>query len=85
MVRWVVLSQAVIFATPVYVMQGCILPQRVLNNIDKINQNFVWGSTNEVKKMHMVSWKKITKPKARGGLGVHDAKGRNVSLATKLC
>lgn len=45
----------------------------------------MWGSTDEVKKMHMVSWKKITKPKARGGLGVHDAKGRNVSLAVKLC
>ena len=81
----VVLSQAVISATPAYVMQGCILPQRVLSSIDKINRNFVWGSTNEVKRMHMVSWKKITKPKARGGLGVHDAKGRNVSLAAKLC
>ena len=65
----VVLSQAVISATPAYVMQGCILPQRVLSSIDKINRNFVWGSTNEVKRMHMVSWKKITKPKARGGLG----------------
>ena len=81
----VVLSQAVISATQAYVMQGCILPQRVLSSIDKINRNFVWGSTNEVKRMHMVSWKKITKPKARGGLGVHDAKGRNVSLAAKLC
>lgn len=43
------------------------------------------GSTDEVKKMHMMSWKKITKPKARGGVGVCDAKGRNVSLAAKLC
>lgn len=81
----VVLSQAVISATPAYVMQGCILPQRVINSIDKINRNFVWGTTDEVKKMHMVSWRKITKPKARGGLGVHDAKGRNLTLVAKLC
>lgn len=81
----VVLSQAVISTTPAYVIQGCILPQRVLNSIDKINWNFVWGSINEVKKMHMVSWKKITRPKAKGGLGVHDVKERNVSLAAKLC
>lgn len=33
----------------------------------------------------MVSWKKTTKSKVRRGLGVHNAKGRNVSLATKLC
>lgn len=44
----------------------------------------MWGSTNKIKKMHMVSWKKITKPKVKGGLGVHDAKGRNVFLAAKL-
>ena len=40
----VVLSQAVISATPAYVVQGCILSQRVLSSIDKTNRNFVWGS-----------------------------------------
>ena len=42
-----------------YVMQGCILPARVLNNLDKFNQNFVWGLTDEKKKMHMVNWKQL--------------------------
>ena len=35
--------------------------------------------------MHMICWEKITKPKNRGGLGVHSAKGRNLTLAAKLC
>lgn len=68
-----------------YVMQGCILPARVLNNLDKFNQNFVWGLTDEKKKMHMVNWKTITRPKRRGGLGIQEARGRNLNLAAKLC
>ena len=34
--------------------------------------------------MHMVSWSKIAKPKARGGLGIQETKGRNLTLAAKL-
>ena len=81
----VVLSQAVISAVPFYVMQGCLLPSWVLNSLDRINRNFLWGSTESARKMHMVNWKKITKPKAKGGLGLQEAKGRNLTLAAKLC
>ena len=37
-----------------------------------------------MKKMHWVGWKKITQPKSEGGLGLHTAKGRNLSLLAKL-
>ena len=66
-------------------MQGCMLPSKVLNSLDKINRNFLWGSTDLAKKMHMVNRKKVTKPRAKGGLGLQEAKGRNLTLATKLC
>ena len=66
-------------------MQGCMLPSKVLNSLDKINRNFLWGSTDLAKKMHMVNRKKVTKPGAKGGLGLQEAKGRNLTLATKLC
>ena len=32
----------------------------------------------------MVSWKKITKPKRKGGLGIHVAKAKNIALLAKL-
>ena len=76
----VVLSQAVISAVPSYVMQGCVLPSRVLNSLDRINRNFLWGSIESARKMHMVNWKKITKPRVKGGLGLQEAKGRNLTL-----
>jgi len=33
----------------------------------------------------MIGWNKVTKPKNRGGLGLHAAKERNTILAAKLC
>ena len=85
MVGRVVMALIVLSVILAYVMQGCILPARVLNNLDKFNQNFVWGLTDEKKKMHMVNWKTITRPKRRGGLGIQEARGRNLNLAAKLC
>ncbi|KAK4566291.1 hypothetical protein RGQ29_002508 [Quercus rubra] len=70
---------------PSYVMQGCVLPSRVLNGLDRINRNFIRGSTEEEKRMHLVNWGKVTKPKAKGGLGLQEAKGRNLALVAKLC
>ena len=32
----------------------------------------------------MVSWKKITKPKREGGLGIHAAKAKNIAFLAKL-
>ena len=42
---------------PIKSIPTCILPSR----------NFLWGSTEEKKRLHMISWNKITKPKNRGG------------------
>lgn len=41
MVGRVVMAKTILSAIPAYVMQGCILPTRVLNNLDKVNRNFV--------------------------------------------
>ena len=51
----VVIAQLVLSAIPAYVMQGCKLPTHILNNLDKISRNFVWGSMEDHRKLHMVS------------------------------
>ena len=69
---------------PNYVMQYAPLPSKILKGIDKVNRNFLWGSTNHIKKMHWVNWVEVTKPKEAGGLGLQSAKGRNTALLAKL-
>ena len=35
-----------------YIMQCNLLPGKVLDGIDRVNMNFLWGSTEEKGKMH---------------------------------
>lgn len=69
---------------PAYFMQTNLLPGRILDSMDKISRDFIWGSTPEKKKLHMMSWKKITRPKAEGGLGIQASKPKNLALLAKL-
>ena len=69
-----VLATSVTSAIPSYVIQGALLPSRIHNALDKVNRNFIWGSTNEKKKFHLVNWQKVTRNKNEGGLGVKAAK-----------
>ena len=85
MVDRVVLAQAVTTAVPAYVMQGVLLPARVHNKLDKLSRDFIWGSSIEKRKLHLVSWEKVVRLKENGGLGIRAAKQKNLSLTAKLC
>ena len=56
----------------------------ILDGIDHVNRNFLWGSNDHVRKMHWVNWDVVTKPKDAGGLGLQSAKGRNTALLALL-
>lgn len=51
-------------------MQEVALPVKVYNNLNKLNRNFLWGSLEELKTIHLIGWSKLVKPKGEGGLGV---------------
>ena len=80
----VVLIQASSSSIPSYVMQGIYLPGRILDGMDRVNRNFLWGSSETMRKIHWVGWQKVTKPKDEGGLGLQEANGRNTALLAKL-
>jgi len=64
-------------------MQINWLPQNICDSIDQTTRNFIWKGTNN-KGIHLVSWKKITKPKHLGGLGIRTARDANTCLLGKL-
>ena len=78
------LVKSVMVAIPNYVMYGVALPVHLCEKIDKINKDFLWGTTTEKKKLHLVGWNKIIKPKEEGGLGIPAARTRNIALLAKL-
>ena len=69
---------------PSYVMQCAALMGRVLDGIDLVNRNFLWGTTENQRRMHGVGWQKVTRTKEEGGLGIQTARGRNTALLAKL-
>lgn len=78
------LVKSVMEAIPSYVMQGVALPMHICEKIDKVNRDFLWGSTKDKRKLHLVDWGKIVKSKEEGGLGLQTARAKNISLLAKL-
>ena len=71
-------------AIPSYVMQGVALSIHVCEKIDKVSWDFIWGSTEDKRKLHHVGWGKIVKSKEEGGLGLQSARAKNIDLLAKL-
>ncbi|CAN1147350.1 Putative ribonuclease H protein At1g65750 [Linum perenne] len=80
----VTMAQSVLAAIPVYAMQTTVLPATVCEEIDKRIQNFVWGSSRGDKKIHLMPWEQICRPKEEGGLGLRLSRQLNLAYMTKL-
>ncbi|WMV25245.1 hypothetical protein MTR67_018630 [Solanum verrucosum] len=61
-----------------------ILPKSILKEVDKIYRNYIWGSNEEKRKVPLVAWEKICRPKKFGGLNVKGCNNWNVASVGKL-
>jgi len=64
-----------------------ILPHNVpefLDKIEKAERSFIWGNQEGGKKMHVVSWNTITRPKVYGGITMCNLKHMNLACNMKL-
>ena len=80
-----VLVKSAAAAVAEYYMQCQTLPAKVCDQVDKLIKDFLWGSTEEKRRMHLVCWDKVTLPKELGGLGLHNMKERNNAILAELC
>ena len=77
------LATSILSSIPSYYMQINWLPQNICDSIDQTTRNFIWRGTNN-KGLHLVSWKKIARPRHLGGLGIRPAREANICLLEKL-
>jgi hypothetical protein len=66
----VTLAKSVLEAVPIYPMMTSKIPKSCLDDIQKIQRQFIWGETENVRKFHAVRWSCVTMPKELGGLGM---------------
>ena len=79
-----VLVKSVMSSIPNYVMQATALLAHLCEKLDKINRDFLEGSTSENRRLHLVSLSKIIRPKEEGGLGIQVARAKNLALLARL-
>lgn len=49
-----------------------------------LNRNFLWGTSTDKKKLHLVRWQKVIKSKKQCGLGIREARSANIALLAKI-
>jgi hypothetical protein len=67
-----ILLKVVLQALPIYAFSALAAPKFVLTTIKNLQRNFIWQGLNKEKKIALVSWEKLCRPKHQGGLGVRD-------------
>ena len=77
------LIKAVLCSLPIYYMSVFKMPESVARELDKIQARFLWGGSDIKKKVHLVSWDKVTLAKQDGGLGVKRLRIMNECLLLK--
>lgn len=79
-----ILLKAALDSTPIYWLNLYRLPATILNRIERLRRQFLWGeSTNSQRKLHLIGWDRICQDKTDGGLGVSLIKNRNHILLAK--
>lgn len=64
-------------------MQSTSFPVSVCDEIDKYCCSFLWGDTETQKRIHIVAWDNIYKPKKDGGLGLRCSREFNKAFMMK--
>lgn len=72
-----VMVQAVLLTIPYYSMQSTLLLVKVLEAIEWLIRNFLWGSSKRVRKAHLVNWGAVILSKPNDGLGIRKREEMN--------
>ncbi|XP_020412737.1 uncharacterized protein LOC109947231 [Prunus persica] len=79
----ITLIQSVVSSIPLYTMQTAKLPQALCDDLDKSSKSFLWGSSENHHKTHLVKWDTVCLPKRLGGLGIKKAALMNQAMLSK--
>ena len=67
-----ILIKAVAQSIPTYTMSVFQLPVKLCEELQALCARFWWGQVGNERKIHWLSWEKLTRPKVDGGMGFKD-------------
>ena len=78
-----VMIKAVAQAIPTFAM-GCFdITKEMCDQISSMIGRYWWSQQDSEKKIHWLSWEKLTLPKSKGGLGFRDIHSFNLAMLAK--
>jgi hypothetical protein len=78
------LVNSVLSSLPTFTMCSIDVPVAVLEYFNKARRNCMWHNSDiNAKNKPMVAWKKCSKPKRKGGLGIINLRSQNNALLLK--
>jgi hypothetical protein len=78
-----VLIKSVLQSISTYTMGVFKFPFGLIDDLSQIIRNFWWGDEENRKRMHWMSWDKLTRPKSFGGIGFRDLRVFNQALLAR--
>lgn len=79
------LVQSVVQGMLIYSISVYAWPISLLKDLEKDIRNFIWSGYREKRKLVSVSWKKICRPYAQGGLNLRSLISLNHATNLKFC
>lgn len=67
-----------------YIIQTSKIPASVCDDLERMCRDFIWGSTPDQRKNHLISWNTICSPKEEGGLRFRSLRMVNTAYMMKL-
>ncbi|XP_027182092.1 uncharacterized protein LOC113780492 [Coffea eugenioides] len=78
-----IMLKSIILALPTYAMSCCKLPKSLCMDLCRQMAKFRWGDSEEAKRIHWISWDKLSEVKGKGGLGFRDLQCFNKATLAK--
>lgn len=76
--------RSVLTTIPTYPLSCLPLPKHLNHKLEANLRNFLWNDCEESKKLALIKWDNICKPKECGGLGIKNLQWKNEALGAKL-
>lgn len=77
------LIKSVLNFIPIFVLSVCIMLVEVRNRLHNLMIKFLWGVSDNARKIHLVDWNNASIPMDKGGLGIVRFEDLNVRFIVK--
>ena len=77
------LLKSILSSLLTYYLSLFTIPKAVMTRLERIQRNFLWGSSVKCFKYLLVAWEKVCLPRELGGLGIQNLTSFNQALLGK--